>query len=105
MPSYRIFLLAESQVEGFRTGAPKPGPRVLKTRYYEDSGVIAADHPYQAWKRLQDRDAVDSVPRELGVGDVLAPEEGPPLLLNYWGFDPAEWADAEARDATLVEAV
>ncbi len=106
MPSYRILLLVEKQVEPFRTRTPRTGKASLKPRYYEEGGVIEAEHPYEAWKRLQgERAAAAGITRELGVGDVLLPDDGRPLLLNYWGFDPADWSDVEVHDETTVEAV
>ena len=106
MPSYRIFLLADQQVEIFRTRAPKGGAPVLKPRYYEEQGSIDAPHPYAAWKRLQEEEPPeDAGARSLGVGDVLVDEEGKPLLLNYWGFDPAQWLENEAVDESAQQAV
>ena len=106
MPSYRIFLLAEQQVEPFRTRSPKGGAPVLKPRYYEEQGSIDAPHPYAAWKQLQANvEAEVTAARTLGVGDVLVDEEGKPLLLNYWGFDSAQWIENEPVDEPATQAV
>lgn len=96
MPHYKIFQLAEPQVERFRTAAPRPGPVALRLRHYQEAGEIQADGPYEAWKRLQGEAARQvGAERPLGVGDVLAEDDGPVLVCNYWGFDEATWADAE----------
>lgn len=96
MPRYKIYQLAEPQVERFRTAAPRPGPLALRTGHYLEAGEIQAEGPYAAWKRLQGEAAHETgAARPLGVGDVLQEDAGAVLVCNYWGFDEATWADAE----------
>lgn len=98
MPRYRILLLDENRVAYFRERAPKAGALTLKPQHYEESGEIEADHPYDAWKRLQAEEPESAtLPRPLGVGDVLVDPEDHVMLLNYWGFDPAAWFEPEPQ--------
>lgn len=113
MPRYRIYRLSERQAEAFRTRPPKSGPAVLRPNSYEEAGAIEAAHPYAAWKTLHEAGsepahpevAAEPTPPPLGIGDVLVPDDGPPLLLNYWGFDAAQWRETEPVDELAEQAV
>lgn len=102
MPAYRILLLEETRVEDFRTRAPRPGALILKPQHYEEAGSIEAEHPYDAWKRLQAEEPESAaIRRPLGVGDVLVDSDDRPMLLNYWGFDSAAWLEHDAPHEAL----
>lgn len=121
MPSYRIFRLSARQAESFRNKPPKSDAATLKPGCYEAAGSIEAAHPYAAWKILQQGEGVDAAEGPEGddatandhapleIGDVLVPEEGEPLLLNYWGFDAAQWLETpsgdDAQETTVDEVV
>ena len=95
MPRYRIFYLRDTQVEKFRGTPPREKPYHLRTKDYDEGGVIEAESPYAVWKQLQENEAASQTKRPLGVGDALEGDESPLLLLNYWGFDEALWRTPE----------
>lgn len=94
MPRFCIFYLAADRAEAFRLKPPAKPPYMLRLADYEEGPEVAAESPYEVWRTLQQACRGAHPPRPLGVGDVV--REGDTLLLcNYWGFDPAEWRDAE----------
>jgi hypothetical protein len=100
MPQFQIFYLRDSEVDRFRQAAPKEQPQQLKLRHYEEVGQIEAPSAYAAWANLQEQGTQERGIRRLGVGDVVVPEGGQPLLCHFWGFEEAEWAvEGEAREA------
>lgn len=104
MTNFRILYLTEKKGEEFRAKAPGKPPYSLKRSHYENGPEVTAESPYALWQRM--RDATDTHGagscRPFGIGDAL--EAGNRLLIcNYWGFDPAEWRDAESALACQAE--
>lgn len=105
MTSFRIMYLAADASEAFRARSPRKPPFVLRRSHYEAGPEIAAESPYELWRTLREQSELGEVgiPRPLEVGDVLeAP--GSVLLCNYWGFDAAEWFDAEESEGCVAAA-
>lgn len=97
MPRYRIYYLKDSKVETYRLAPPREGDRLLRPPNYEDQGVIEAASPYAAWQLLQGEEAERRDLRKFGVGDILEPEGGRPILCNFWGFNQGEWRRKETE--------
>lgn len=91
MPRYRMHYLKDSALRAFRESPPSDKPYTLRMRDYEARGEIEASSPYTAWKLLQREEPHPQYPRKFGVGDVLETESSELLLLNFWGFDSAQW--------------
>ena len=98
MLRYRIFQLRQDYVGGFQEKAPKSGKMTLRDSRYDETGLIEADSPYDAWKLLQEENRPGGV-RRLGVGDVLQIDDQPPLVCVWWGFETAQWMSAEQEAA------
>ena len=99
MPRYRILYLRDSQVDRFRSAAPREKPYRLRVMDYDEGEVIEASTPYAVWKQLQEGEGLSETKRPFGVGDVLQSDESELLVLNYWGFDEARWRTPEENAA------
>lgn len=99
MPQYRILYLKDHEVDRFRQAAPKEHPYKIWERHYQEVGRIEAPSAYAAWRELQEGGAEERGIRSMGVGDVLEQEGERPLLCNFWGFEEAEWRQAETAGA------
>ena len=93
MPRYQVFYLRDTQAQRFRNAAPKEKPYSLRIKDYDEGETIEAPTPYALWKQLQEGEGARE--RPFGVGDVLESDESELLVLNFWGFDEAQWQDAE----------
>ena len=98
MPRYQVFYLRDTQVQKFRNAAPKEKPYSLQIKDYEEGETIEASTPYAVWKQLQEAEGTKE--RPFAVGDVLQSDESEPLVLNFWGFDEAQW---QATEGTVEE--
>jgi hypothetical protein len=96
MPSYRILYLRDSEVDRYRGAPPKPKPYALNPRDYEAREQIEAASPYAAWKEMQEQEDEASRGRKFGVGDALEIDSSSLMVLNFWGFDEAEWRQHDA---------
>ena len=99
MTSFRILYLAPEAGEAFRARSPRKPPYVLRRSHYEDGPEIEAESPYELWRTLHEQSESGRVvaPRPIEVGDALETAAGV-LLCNFWGFDAAEWFDAQAAE-------
>ena len=93
MPRYQVFYLRDTQVQRFRNAVPKEKPYHLRIKDYDEGETIEAPTPYALWKQLQEGEGTTE--RPFGVGDVLESDESELLVLNFWGFDEAQWRAAE----------
>ncbi len=93
MPRYQVFYLRDTQVQKFRNAAPKEKPYSLRIKDYEEGETIEAPTPYALWKQFQEVEGTRE--RPFAVGDVLESDESELLVLNFWGFDEAQWRAAE----------
>ena len=93
MPRYQVFYLRDTQVQKFRNAAPGEKPYHLRSKDYDEGETIEASTPYALWKKLQEDEGTTE--RPFGVGDVLESDESELLVLNFWGFDKAQWQVAE----------
>ena len=99
MKRYRVFYLNEMLVDRFREAAPLKEMGVLRSGHYRESGLVEAETPYEAWRRLRQDDELRE--RPIGVGDVLQAESEDPLLCLYWGFEPTRWQETAPESANM----
>ena len=99
MTSFRILYLTDEAGERFRERSPRKPPFVLRRSHYESGPELTAEGPYELWRRLREQSdrAEPSAPRPIEVGDALETADGV-LLCNFWGFDAAQWMDAEESE-------
>jgi len=97
MPRYRVYLLSEARVTGYREQAPREAPIELRASHYKPSSEIEAPGLYEAWKLLQEAEVEE---RSYGVGDLLGEVDSDRLwVCHYWGFDEASWRDGQAPES------
>jgi len=80
--------------------APHVGGSVsVKPKDYEQRGEIDALNEYDAWRKLRES------PAALLVGDVLEAPDGQLRICKYVGFEPAQWALPEPKQAPEPDAL
>ena len=96
MINFRILYLTVGAGEKFRERSPRKPPFVLRRSHYENGPELPAEGPYELWRKLREQSGggVPDAPRPIEVGDALESADGV-LLCNFWGFDAAQWTDAE----------
>ncbi|MDE0261090.1 MAG: hypothetical protein OXJ37_01625 [Bryobacterales bacterium] len=96
MTNFRILYLTADAGERFRERSPRKPPFVLRRSHYESGPELTAEGPYELWRRLREQSdgGEPGSPRPIEVGDALETADGV-LLCNFWGFDAAQWMDAD----------
>lgn len=99
MTSFRILYLTAHAGERFRERSPRKPPFVLRKSHYESGPELTAEGPYELWRRLREQceSGEPGAARPIEVGDALETADGL-LLCNFWGFDSAQWMDAEESE-------
>jgi hypothetical protein len=97
MALYRIYRMKEAPRQHFRLAPHLSGAVSVKPKDFDQVGQVEGLNEYDAWRAA--RESADP----LQVGDLLETEDGRLRICKFVGFEPAEWALPEPRQAAEPE--
>jgi len=97
MALYRIYRMKDAPRQHFRLAPHVSGAVSVKPKDFEQLGQLEGRNEYDAWRAARESG------EPLEVGDLLETEDGRLRICKFVGFEPAEWALPEPKQAAESE--
>jgi hypothetical protein len=97
MAVYRIYRMKDAPRQHFRLAPHLSGAVSVKPKDFEQLGQVEGLNEYDAWRAARESG------EPLEVGDLLETEDGRLRICKFVGFEPAEWALPEPKQAAEPE--